>query len=114
MSQTLGDLVSANRVAISDIPKNLELKLKKFKPQHSKQHAYEGSIDPAGTVYVRMYCEEVPTSAVTVRTATDATGWNQRNGGSQAVLEFRIPEANTLITMWAPVRADIESLTVTV
>jgi len=111
---SLGDLVSANRVAISDIPKNLELKLKAFTPLHSKQHAYEGRIDPAGTVYVRMYCPEVPTSAVTVRTAKDATGWNQRNGGSQAVLEFRIAETDTLITMWAPTRADIETLTVSV
>ncbi len=111
---SLGDLVSQNRVAISDIPKDLELKLKPFTPLHSKQHAYEGKIDPAGTVYVRMYCEEVPSSPVTVRTEKDATGWSIRNGGSQAVLEFRIKESGTLITMWAPQRADIESLTVTV
>jgi hypothetical protein len=111
---SLGDLVSKNRVAISDIPLDLSMKLKSFKPKFSTQHAYEGKLDNAGTVYVRMYCPVAPTAPITVSTVKDATGWSTRNGGSQSVIEMRIEETDTLITLWAPTKADIESLTVTV
>ena len=111
---SLGDLVSKNRVAISDIPADLEMKLKRFTPKFSQQFAYEGRLDNAGTVYVRMYCEQVPSAPVTVRPAKDATGWSTRNGGSQSVFEFRIEETDTLVTLWAPSKADITSLTVSI
>ena len=111
---SLGDLVSKNRIAISDIPLDLEMKLKAFKPKFSTQYAYEGKLDNAGTVFVRLYSETVPSAPVTVRPAKDGTGWSTRNGGSQSVIEMRIEETGMLVTLWAPTKADIDSLTVTV
>ena len=111
---SVGDLVSKNRVAISDIPVDLAMKLKSFKPKFSTQHAYEGKLDNAGTVFVRMYCPVEPSSPVTVSLEKDATGWSTRNGGSQSVIEMRIEETDTLVTIWCPTKSDIETLTVTV